>query len=405
MMNSVPKRVLLSFGAALLLLLGLNLWLWPNQALQNSPTSFGIMRDGYQAAFDLLNELHFPVKRSYRRPKLMPTDETVWFVAPSFLDADRPHAHDDAHEVAEWATRGGTAVIFGAPGSDWKMLGLTRQTERSEHTEKNEKDPDEDVPRTLIKGEIAPVPRWLDTPDLLHFAATDKQASAHPHERVLLTANGKPFAVEVAAGTRKGRIIAIADDNFLRNEHLAEADASLVLVDLARAFGAPVFDEHSHGLAPSASLTFAILDSRAILPLIIGLLAAMLWAWSERRWPRRSLDEGSELPAPSISSFVESLAILYSRAGEPAAVFRAYRAGFLRRLRRQVGVRADYPEALLLERLARDRSLGGETRHWLIDGEMPGDQNHLVIAVRAIESYPQLGQSGRAGNLRHENRA
>ena len=77
----------------LLLLLGLNLWLWPNQALQNSPTSFGIMRDGYKAAFDLLSEMHFPVTRSYRRPNLAPTNQTVWFVAPSFLDPEKPSAY------------------------------------------------------------------------------------------------------------------------------------------------------------------------------------------------------------------------------------------------------------------------------------------------------------------------
>jgi hypothetical protein len=208
-----------------------------------------------------------------------------------------------------------------------------------------------------------------------------------------LTADGNPFVLEVAVGKHNGRLIAIADDRFLRNEHLADGDASLVLMDLVRAFGTPVFDEHSHGLAPPSSLTIAILDSRAILPLIIGLLVAMLWTFSQRVWPRRSLEEDSDLPAPSITSFVESLSILYSRAGDPAAVFRAYRAGFLRRLRRQLGVRADYPEDLLLERVARDRSLPDETRHWLLGGDAPADQRHLVIAVRALESYPKVGTS------------
>ena len=150
-----------------------------------------------------------------------------------------------------------------------------------------------------------------------------------------MTADGKPFALEVAVGKHGGRIIAIADDNFLRNEHLADADASLVLVDLVRAFGPPAFDEHSHGLAPPASLTLAILDSRAIMPIVIGLILALLWMLSQRSWPRRSLEDDLEMPAPSIASFVESLSILYSRAADPAAVFRAYRAGFLRRLRRQ----------------------------------------------------------------------
>src|SRR5260221_13836921 len=90
-MNPLPKRILLSSGALLfLLLLVTNLWLRPNQALQMSPTSFGIMRDGYQAAFDLLSEMHLPVTRSFHRPKLMPTNQTAWFVAPSFLIADKP---------------------------------------------------------------------------------------------------------------------------------------------------------------------------------------------------------------------------------------------------------------------------------------------------------------------------
>jgi hypothetical protein len=385
-MNSIPKGILISSGAVLVLLLGLNLWLWPNQALQKSPTSFGVMRDGYQAAYDLLAEMNFPVTRSYRRPKLAAINQTLWFVSPSFLDDDKPSAHDAAHEVVQWASRGGTAVIFGDPASNWKVLGLTREVEKAE----DKGDSDED--RILIRSDIAAMPRWLETPELLHFSDTKNK----PPERVRMTADGKPFALEMTVGKNGGRIIAIADDGFLRNEHLADADASLVLVDLVRAFGTPAFDEHSHGLAPPASLALAILASRAILPIIIGLMVAMLWIFSQRAWPRRSLDEGSKMPAPSIAAFVESLSILYSRAADPGAVFRAYRGGFLRRLRRQIGMRPDYPEELLLERIARDRSLSEETRHWLLATDAPADQHHLVIAVRAIESYPQSRMKGAA---------
>ena len=392
-MNAVSKRILISSAALLLLLVGLNLWLWPNQSLQRSATSFGIMRDGYKAAFDLLTEMHFPVTRSYRRPKVVPTSQTIWFIAPSFLDVSRTSAHEAAAEVLDWVARGGTAVVFGEPDSDWEELGLSREIE-----DRTDKDTD----RTLIEGDISPKPRWLDTPELVHFSgANEKATAAHSPERVVLAADGKPFALEVTpkGGKSGGRLIAIAGARFLRNEYLADADASVLLVDLARKYGAPAFDEHSHGLAPPSSLTFAILDSRAILPLIIGLMAAILWALSQRLWPPRLLDENADLPAPSIASFVESLSILYSRSGDPAAVFRAYRAGFLRRLRRQMGVRADHPEDLMLERIARDGSLPGETREWLLGHAMPADQRDLVIAVRAIESYPKLG------NLRHENRA
>ena len=386
-MNSVPKRLLISSGVGLLLLLGINLWLWPNQGLQLSPTSFGIMRYGYKAAFDLLTEMHLPVTRSYRRPNLTPTSQTVWYVSPSFLEADKPSAKEAADEVMEWATRGGTAMIFGDSSSDWTPIGLDREVEKIQ-----DKD-DKDEARVLIKGDLLPQPRWLETPQLHDFAEPkDKNAAAHSHQRVRLTANGKPFAIEMTVGKHGGRVVAIADDDFLRNEHLADADASLVLVDLARAFGAPVFDEHAHGLAPPASLTFAILDSRALLPLLLGLMVAILWVFSQRAWPPRALEGDSAMPAPSIRSFVESLSILYSRAADPGAVFRAYRAGFLRRLRRQLGLRADYPEDLLMERLARDRSLSEATRHWLLSSDAPADQRHLVIAVRAIESYPKPGR-------------
>jgi hypothetical protein len=67
----------------------------------------------------------------------------------------------------------------------------------------------------------------------------------------------------------------------------------------------------------------------------------------------------------------------------------------LRRLRRQLGLRADYPEAQLLERLARDRSLSADTRHWLVESEVPSDPRQLVIAVRAIESYARPGNENR----------
>ena len=390
-MNAIPKRILISIGVVVILLLALNLWLWPNQSLQQSATSFGIMRDGYKAAFDLLSEMQLPVARSFRRIKTMPTNQTVWFVAPSFLDAASPHAHDDAHEVVEWASRGGTAVIFGEDASNWAALGLTREVETPEKDDKD-KDDGKDEGRYLIQSALGTASRWLDVPDLLHFAASKEKNAPH----VALTVDGKPFALEMHVGKNGGRVIAVADDVFFRNEHLADADASVLVADLARTYGAPVFDEHSHGLSAPSSLTLAILDSRAVLPIIIGLLAATLWVFSQRAWPRRSLDDDADLPAPSIAGFVDSLSILYARAGDPAAVFRAYRVGFLRRLRRQLGLRADYPDDLLLNRLARDRAMPDDTRHWLLANDAPADHRHLVIAVRALESYPGLGNENRA---------
>ena len=111
-----------------------------------------------------------------------------------------------------------------------------------------------------------------------------------------------------------------------------------------------------------------------------GAGAPVPWAFARRPFTRIS-SEG----------FVESLGVLYSREEDPAAVFRAYRAGFIRRLRREISPHADLAEEKLLERLAHDRSLSADTRRWLVEGAAPKTRGELVIAVRAIESYPRLG--------------
>lgn len=369
-MNRIPRSVLISAGIALLLLFALNLWLEPNRMLQLSGTSFGVAPAGYKAAYDLLSELGFPTQRSYLAPARVPAGTPLWFVSPSFLDGDEEHADEDASTVMDWIQSGGTAVVFGDVGSEWKRLGIKRTASVGKSI-------------ATVSGDFARAPRDIPVAGLIHFSTGGDDA------RVRLAADGAPFALEYAVG--KGRLVAIADDRFLRNENLAKADSSVLLVDLARALGSADFDERFHGLAAPVSLLAAIARSRVMLPIALGLLAALAWMGEQRIWPRRMLAAREEAPAPSIAGFVESLGVLYSRLGDPAAVFRAYRTGFLRRLRRELSPRAELPEQVLLERLARDRSLSEQTRRWLIEGAVPKNRAELVIAVRAIESYPRLG--------------
>ena len=82
--------------------------------------------------------------------------------------------------------------------------------------------------------------------------------------------------------------------------------------------------------------------------------------------------------------------MLHSRVNDPQAVFRAHRSGFVRRLAKQISPRTDIPEESVIERLGRDHCLAPESRRWLVDGIAPQDEKELVIAVRAIESYPKI---------------
>jgi hypothetical protein len=123
--NTLSRRSLVSLIAAVLLLLGLNLWMAPKVALRESPTSFGVERQGYKAAYDLLLELGVPVRRSYVRPGAIPAKGSLWLVSPSFLNGDlRYDAAGSA--LLLWVRAGGTAVVFGDPESDWKRLNVKR---------------------------------------------------------------------------------------------------------------------------------------------------------------------------------------------------------------------------------------------------------------------------------------
>jgi hypothetical protein len=364
------RGLLISAGALALALFAVSLWIAPNPYLQRSATTFGVARDGYKAAYELLGELGFGVSRSFERPTMRPARGTLWFMSPPFLDSSRKKYKYAAGRVMKWIRVGGTAVVFGGAHSEWKRLGLAINVTAG-------------GAQSVVTGDYARAPRDIPIDKLMRFGSAPKGTT------VRLLADGAPFAIERKLG--KGRLIAIADDRFIHNANLDLGDCSVLLVDIARALGAPVFDEWCHGIAPPASLVEAIAGSRAMLPILIGLLAAIAWVLEQRSWPRRTLADEREGPAPTIATFVESLGALYSNTSDPAAVFRAYRSGFLRRMRRKISPHADISEASLLERLGRDAALGAQTRRWLVEGEMPKNNGELVIAVRAIESYPKAG--------------
>jgi hypothetical protein len=366
-MNGLPRQTLISAGVILLIVTGVNLWLQPNFELQASPTSFGVGPFGYKAAFDLASELGLPVTRSYVSLKLQPLNRQIWMVSPSLLNPGSSAGNANEHELLDWVRSGGTAIVLGGSGSDWKRLQIdSRILAGAEHA--------------AIAGDLAPVTRRISSAGLLHFEAAPKDT------RVRLWAGDVPFAIERRIS--KGRLVAIADDRFLRNVNLGSGDDSLLFMDLMRTTAAPTFDEHCHGMVADVSLVGAIAASRAMLPLGVGFILAVAWIFEQHSWPRRILRGDPEGPEPSLVSFVESLGVLYSRASDPQAAFRAYRSGFLRRLRRQMHPFGEVDEEIQLRRIAGDRSLSDQTCRWLLAGSVPKNNAELVDAVRAIESYP-----------------
>lgn len=370
-MTELSRRAIFLTAVAAAVLLAVNVWFWPNQALQNSPTTFGIGENGYKAAYLLLSEIGLPVGRSYVMPAENQSHETRWLLSPFFLDPMNKDGKKKAEALLQWIRAGGIAVVFGEPKAEWKRLGIARSTASS------------DDPATIVTGEWTRLPRSIKVEGLLYFG------EARDHAQVRLSAGKAPFAIELTQG--KGKLIAIADGRFLRNINLAESDDSVLLVDLAHALGPVVFDERCHGLTMPVSIFAAIAYSRAMLPLAMGFVLVMLWAGEQRSWPKRMLPADSAGISPSIVSFVESLGTLYARTREPQAAFAAYRSGFLHRLRREIAPRAELPEHLLVDRIDRDRSISDDARRWLGGHAVPLNESELVAAVRAIESLPKVG--------------
>lgn len=363
-MIPLSKRILFLVAAVMLLLLCVNLWFERNKSLENSETSFGVAPDGYKAAYDLLRELDFAVTRSYVRPNHIAHDRMLWMIMPDFLNPQAVLTDSDVNDLKKWIRAGGVAVVMGTVNSQWDRLDIKQTVAAGDVT-------------SLVKGSWASGSLAIPVDGLAHFNGVD------PDTQVKLTADGKPFAVDKKIGS--GRLISIADGRFVLNSNLDKADASVLLVDLARALGVPNFDEHSHGLVASESAFALFSNPRLLILLAIASITALLWIAQQHSFPARTLRD-QDGPTPSLDSFVESLSALYSRSNDPSAVFAAYRASFLRRARRQLSPRIEISEKSAIERLCRDRSLTAESRRWLESDESPYTDAQLVQAVRALES-------------------
>jgi hypothetical protein len=183
-----------------------------------------------------------------------------------------------------------------------------------------------------------------------------------------------------------GKIVALADTAFLTNERLGNHDNAAFLLDLVQAFGQPVFDERCHGLLPERSPWSALGGGFVLLAALSLSALGLSVVQYARRWPALRVPERAP-PPPSLELFVGSLAALYRARGrsEPAAVFRAYRAGFLRRLGRGVSRERAAPGDE--QRLAQQARRLGLSGRWLSGEAVPASQLELATAVSALERY------------------
>jgi hypothetical protein len=376
-----------------LLLLGL---LTGDDPRDFTQTSFGKLPFAYGAVFDLLRELGLPVARSFAGPDALSAGATVWWIEPNGLVKSAPPPDAESHPqppsplagapLAGFVERGGTAVVLlpvgldGAASAVETVAGLAvpaRHVIASPHGA----DAEEGTPTgaQVEPGPIASRARSLVVDAPVVFDADD---GALGDWRVAAKLGGEPFVLERAVGD--GRLVLGADPRFLSNQWLDRGDAALLAVDLVRAYGTPHIDERAHGITAQRG-TLAYLARSPAAPFFAALaLVGLVLAWNGAALPRRTLVD-ADPDAPTLESFVASLARLYAATGDHARVLARARELAARRLRRHFGLPPDAPVDRLLERLARTRRLPAPGLDVLSRGAPVRDAAGLERAVAALD--------------------
>ncbi len=378
----LPRSSWVAFALLLVGLTILNLSYQADMALELSPTTYGRAGHGFGALYDLLEELNVPVTRSRARHEAVVPDAPLWLVRPDLdmpIDTDleqplRGPPSDALTPLQAFIAAGGTAVLIGADERLWRAFGVETQ---------------ERTPKPARAGGPLLEPAGGS---LALAAALVFEESAE--DDVLLRIDGAPFALLRRYGA--GHLVAVADAEPFTNGELAAHDHAQLAVTLARAFGAPRFDERSHGLRDQASLTGALGGPRLALMSAAFALLSLFALWSARRIPQAALAH-QPLPDPNLGQFVDALAAAYTRKGtrEANAAFGAYAHGFRQRLRKALYGRAQGSDALLAQRLARDLAEDSTLLAQLSGQAEVASLAELERAVGKLERYldGQLWQS------------
>jgi hypothetical protein len=395
-----------------------------------SETSYGAVPAGHGVLYDLLEELGIPLSRSFASASRLPERETVWWIEPPRLalvapppeaDAEQPERrepprwlermHPKSSELSgdalgEWIAAGGTAVVFldssaqreelqlagfavpareelappagGGEAADAREEGAPVDASASDAEEEHgaKRDPFA-APRSFtVLGAPLRAPRRLALPWPVAFTGEGEGWS------VVARAEGAPFALERARGG--GRLVVVADASFLWNRWLPRADAAPLALDFVRAYGVPRIDERAHGLSGSRGVVRTLAASAAA-PFLAGLaLFGVLFAWFGGALPRRVVGD-AEPPAPTLDTYVASMAGYYGASREYPRVFERYRELSARRLRRALALAPDAPLAHVIQR-AQHLRRADEGALELLAGRAPvRDARGLARAVRKLD--------------------
>ena len=201
----------------------------------------------------------------------------------------------------------------------------------------------------------------------------------------------------------KGLLIVIADARILSNDRLGHVDSAPFIFDWVRDYGRPWIDEHAHGVVPETGTFRYLAQSPAWAAGLGFIVLGLLIVWRGHAWPTREVSE-FDPNSPTLSTFVDSVARLYSGTQDHAQVFDRYRLVCVDRIRRALGLSPGTEVEIILAAL---RARAGNwpqleeagLRHLLIKPVSISSASDLARNVARLDDLVRvLRESGRREN-------
>jgi hypothetical protein len=366
------RRLLIWAGVFMLFVILALTFLSQDEEESGIPSTYSAQRHGAKAAFLLLQQSGYKVRRWEQSPSDLPADpaHTVLVLASPF----RAPTHDEKNALQTYLDRGGKIVATGRSASIYLPQA---ETENELVPSPIAKEYQPQLLTPLTRGgaiQMSPVAYWKGpaTSSLAHYADGDR-----------------PIVVSYKAGL--GEVIWWGASTPLTNAAIAkQGNMALLLNSLGNADETQVYwDEYFHGEQSSLS------GYLGTPPIFHGLLQcalvflALIFTFSRRNGPIHPLPQPSRL---SPLEFVSTLGKLYRRANAMHSALAIPYARFRAQAARQLGIRQDVPAADLARALKNRMRYKDDSLAELLRQIENALHNPELQEAQALELVQQLNR-------------
>jgi hypothetical protein len=263
-------------------------------------TTYSAAAGGYKALYLWLHNLNLPVKRWERRLNDLSAEASVLVMVEPELGPSK----GELETLKEWVAGGGTLILIGRkPNLFWLNMGFELKPVFVMQHLQDKKEP--------LRFQAGPYTRGIK---VINYNDRAHLSSSRPQGIVHLRSGGSGLLMVLDEG--EGRVIGVSDPSLFSNGSLRDGDHARLALNLLLAHlgnAELLIDEYHHGYGRATSVLEHLLSSKALIPLLQGILILLvLWASEGRRFgPPRPLLQNER---SSSLEYVRAMAQLYQRA-------------------------------------------------------------------------------------------